>query len=276
MSGRALKAIFFREISETKRNRWFLLVASLFALLSASLSLLGLAGLGNFGVAGFGRTAASLLNLILFVVPLMGLLLGAMSLCNEKEQGSLAFLMAQPVTAGEILLGKYLGASAALTAAILAGFGLSGIIISFYAGVAQISGFITLFIFTVMLGLAFLSLGFLLSVISSRTATATGLAMVAWFLFIFFSDLGVISAVLSVKFSAHELFWISVLNPLQSFKLAVVGGLQKSLEVFGMTGRYATDAFGGAYIFVAGGVILSWLLAALGISIWRFKEKCAD
>jgi Cu-processing system permease protein len=245
-------------------------------LLSVALSLLGLGGLGNFGVAGFGRTAASLLNLILFIVPLMGLLIGAMSLSNEREQGSLAFLMAQPVSPTEILLGKYLGAAIALIAAIFLGFGASGAVISFYAGSAQIGGFVILLLFTGLLGLSFLSLGFLLSVFSTRSATATGLVFFVWFFFVFLSDLGIIGAVLNIRFAPDELFWLSVSNPLQSFKLAVIGALQKSLEAFGMAGQYATDAFGNAYIFVMAALIIFWILTPLGISLWRFNTKCAD
>ncbi len=276
MSVRALLAIIFREISEAKRNSWFVLVALLFTLLSVAMSLLGLAGLGNFGVTGFGRTAASLLNLVLFIVPLMGLLLGAMSLCVEKEQGSLALLMAQPVSTAEILLGKYLGASGALAVAIFLGFGISGTVIAFYAGSAQISNFLTLVLFTIMLGFAFLSLGFLLSVFATRATTATGLALFAWFFFIFLSDLGTIGVVLSVSFSPDELFWLSMLNPLQSFKLAVIGAMQQSLEAFGMAGQYAADMFGRSYVFVTAGLIFFWIATPLGVSLWRFKTKCAD
>ena len=122
MSFRSVFIIMEKEIRDAKRNQWFVMISVLFTLLSVSLSLLGLSGLGSFGVAGFGRTAASLLNLVLLIVPLLGLLLGAMSVVGEKEQGTLLTLLAQPVTVPEIFLGKYLGAAAAVVATILLGF----------------------------------------------------------------------------------------------------------------------------------------------------------
>src|SRR3989338_6928294 len=111
MSFKTVLIILSKEISDARKNRWFVLVAALFSLLSLSLSLLGLAGLGTLGIAGFGRTAASLLNLVLIIVPLMGLLLGAMSISGEREQGTLVTLLAQPVTASEVFIGKYLGSA---------------------------------------------------------------------------------------------------------------------------------------------------------------------
>src|SRR3990167_4885475 len=140
MSIRSIWVIAGMEIRDAKRNRWFVIIAALFTVLALALSLLGLSGLGTMGVAGFGRTTASLLNLVFLIVPLMGLLLGAMSVASEREQGTLTTLLAQPVTAGEILLGKFLGTAAALVATLLLGFGLSGLVISWYGGVVRFGG----------------------------------------------------------------------------------------------------------------------------------------
>src|SRR3989338_7008264 len=120
----AVWTITQKEIRDSKRNWWFILISGLFAVLSLSFSLFGLSGLGSFGISGFGRTAASILNLVLLIVPLMGLLLGAMSIVGEREQGTLMTLLAQPVTPNEILLGKFFGTAAALIITLLLGFGL--------------------------------------------------------------------------------------------------------------------------------------------------------
>ncbi|MEZ4637033.1 MAG: hypothetical protein R2856_19120 [Caldilineaceae bacterium] len=65
------------ELAASLRNRWFVLYTLIFALLATALSTLSLSGAGTFGFAGFGRTAASLINLVLLIVPLMGLTIGA-------------------------------------------------------------------------------------------------------------------------------------------------------------------------------------------------------
>lgn len=265
-----------KEMRDARRNRWFIVVSVLFALLSVSLSLLGLAGLGTLGISGFGRTAASLLNLVLLIVPLMGLLLGAMSIAGEREQGTLITLLAQPVTAGEVFIGKYLGSALALVATILLGFGASAIVIARYAGAQEIGDYLRLVAFTVLLGLCYLSLGFLVSVFVRRQATAVGGALFLWFSFIFLSDLGLMGTAIVLKLSPNELFWLVLVNPAQSFKLAVIGALQKSLESFGAAGLYAADIFGPWLVVVLGGVLCIWTLASLGIGLVFFGRRCAD
>lgn len=276
MNWNAVRLLSVKEMRDARRNRWFLVVSALFALLSVSLSLLGLAGLGSLGISGFGRTAASLLNLVLLIVPLMGLLLGAMSIAGEREQGTLVTLLAQPVTPGEVFLGKYLGCALALFSTILLGFGASALVIARFAGAQEIGDYLHLVAFTMLLGLSFLSLGFLTSVFARRQATAVGAALFLWFTFIFLSDLGLMGTAIVLRLSPPELFWLVIINPAQAFKLAVIGALQKSLESFGAAGLYASDILGPWLAFVLGGVLCIWILAALGVALIFFSRRCAD
>lgn len=276
MSAYTLWIILQKEIRDAMRNRWFVMVSVLFALLSVSLSLLGLAGLGSFGIAGFGRTAASLLNLVLLIVPLMGLVLGAMSVAGEREQGTLSTLLAQPVTPNEIFMGKYLGTAIAMMATVLLGFGTSGFVIARYAGSAQIGDYLVLVAFTMLLGLCYLSMGFCISIFSKRHATAIGIALFFWFLFLFLSDLGLMGTSMILKISPKQLFWLVILNPAQVFKFAVVSSLQKSLEAFGSAGLYASEVFGDWFLPLLSTIMIAWIFLPLLAALLFFRAKCAD
>lgn len=276
MSIRNVCILMGKEIADARKNRWFIVIALLFALLSVSLSLLGLSGLGSVGITGFGRTAASLLNLVLLIVPLMGLLLGSMSIVGEKEQGTLMTLLSQPVIAPEILLGKFLGCALAVLAALLLGFGASGLVIGHYAGSRQIADYLVLVIFTVLLGWVFLSIGFFISMWTRRHTMALGLALLFWFFFIFLSDLGLIGTAVVLKLSPGQMLGLVLVNPVQLFKLAVAGYLQKSLESFGTVGMYAVQVFGNELILVLSGILFLWLIIPLILSLILFRSKCAD
>ncbi len=276
MNLKTVGLLAFKETRDARRNRWFLVVSALFALLSVSLSLLGLAGLGSMGISGFGRTAASLLNLVLLIVPLMGLLLGAMSIAGEREQGTLVTLLAQPVTASEVFMGKYLGSASALLSTLFLGFGANALVIARYAGAQEIGDYLRLVAFTMLLGLSYLSLGFLASVFVRRQTTAVGIALFLWFTFIFLSDLGLMGTAIVLRLSPNELFWLVLVNPAQSFKLAVIGAIQKSLESFGAAGLYASDVFGPWLAAVLGAVLCVWILAPLGAALAVFGRRCAD
>jgi Cu-processing system permease protein len=276
MSAETIIIIIQKEIKDALRNRWFVVISVLFTLLSVSLSLLGLSGLGSFGIAGFGRTAASLLNLVLLIVPVMGLLLGAMSVVGEREQGTLVTLLAQPVSVNEVFLGKYLGITASVISTIFLGFGASALVIAKYAGFEQIGDYLILVLFTVFLGLAYLSIGFCISIFVKRHATAVGLALFTWFLFMFLSDLGLMGTAMVLKLSPGTLFWLVLINPAQAFKIAVIGHLQKSLEAFGTAGLYASEALGNWLVPVLFGAIAAWILLPLAAAFIFFRRRCVE
>ena len=128
-----------KELRDARRSRWFLLLTVVFAGLALALALLGMSALGTVGNAGFGRTTASLLNLVMLIVPLMGLLMSTLSVAGEREHGTLMTILAQPVLLEEVFLGKFLGLAAALLGTILFGFGLAALVIARQGGLPQVA-----------------------------------------------------------------------------------------------------------------------------------------
>ena len=59
-----------QETRISMRNRWTLLFAGVFGLLALAISYFGLVTEGYAGFQGFARTTASLLSLVLYLVPL--------------------------------------------------------------------------------------------------------------------------------------------------------------------------------------------------------------
>ena len=98
---------------------------------------------GGHGVQDFARTAASLVQLVLLLVPLTSLLIGVLSLAPER--GAAELLFSQPVARRTILLGKLLGLFEALVAAQALGFGAAGVVIFSQSGNEGLSGFLILF-----------------------------------------------------------------------------------------------------------------------------------
>jgi Cu-processing system permease protein len=120
--------------------------------------------------------------------------LGALGIAGDRERGALMYLLAQPVTVGEVLLGKYLGLGAALAAAVGLGFGVSGLVMAWQGGAKDVSGYLALAGLSVLLAVATLSIGFLLSASARKGATAIGVALFVWLVLAFFSDLGLMGA----------------------------------------------------------------------------------
>jgi Cu-processing system permease protein len=261
------------ELRSSLRNRWFLLYALAFAVLAVALSSLSLTGAGMFGFAGFGRTAASLINLVLLIVPLMGLTIGAQSLAAEREKGTLAYLLAQPVSRAEVLWGKFVGLGIALLAALLLGFGLSAAVIAWQGGMVETAQYVALVGYSLLLALVTLSLGIFLSAWSRSSALAVGLALFAWLALVFLGDLGLMSTTVAMKVKIQTLFTLALINPLQVFKIAAVNSLRASLEILGPAGIYATRTYGDALTALLLGVLFLWVLLALGAAYLRFRVE---
>jgi Cu-processing system permease protein len=197
-------------------NRWFVLYTVAFAALALALAWLALSGLGSSGLAGFGRTGASLINLVLLIVPLMGLTLGALSLAGEREHGTLLYLLAQPVTPVEVLLGKYLGLALALCAALVPGFGLSGLLIAWQGGATQVGAYLAMVVLGFLLALVSLSVGVLISAAARHGSTAVGCALFLWLLLVFFGDLGVMGTALVLRVEIDQLLTLALFPPCRS------------------------------------------------------------
>lgn len=262
-----------KELRDALRNRWFLLFTIAFGGLALALSGLLQPGGSQLQLSGFSRTAASLINLVLLFVPLIGLTLGAANLTNERETGSLAYLLAQPVTRAEVMLGKYLGLASALTASLCLGFGLAGVALASQGQVRDAEGYLLTVVLACLLAWAMLSLGLLVSTFARKTSTALGGALFLWLFLVFIGDLGVMGTAIVTQLPVSSLFFITVVNPLQLFKLSAILAVQANLEVLGPAGLYATEQFGSGLLPLLFVGLLLWVVLPLGVALLTFARQ---
>jgi Cu-processing system permease protein len=263
-----INTIARKELRDNLRNRWFIIYTVAFAGLALALSALGQPG--GAQAAGYSRTAASLVNLVLLFVPLIGLTLGAANVAGDRETGALAYLLAQPVTGAEVLLGKYLGMAGALFASLSLGFGLAGIAM---IGRGQAGSYLLTVILACLLGLAMLSLGFLVSVTARKTAAALGGSLGLWLLLVFVGDLGVMGTALVMQLPISTVFLVAAANPLQLFKFAAILSIQANLEILGPAGMYATQQFGAALLPLLLIGLVMWIVLPLVGALALFERQ---
>jgi Cu-processing system permease protein len=270
---RSIMLIARREFRDALSSKWFILYTIAFTTLAIGVSFMSLAGSGEHGFAGFGKTAAGLLNLIMLVVPLMALTAGAGTIAGERERGTLLYLLAQPISRTELLLGKFTGLSIALTCSLCIGFGLSAGLLAWRAGGVGAGSFLMLVLFTSVLALSMLSLGVLISVQSRRAGVATGISLFVWLGLVFLSDLGLMAGSVLFKLRVQEIFALAIVNPLQAFKMNVIVNLNASLDVLGPVGIYATQEYGASLPWLLTGVIVLWCVLPLTLAALIFRKR---
>ena len=262
-----------KEIRDALRNRWFILFAVAFTILALAFSLLGQPNGSQLRLSSYSRSAASLINLVLLFVPLIGLSLGASGLANDRETGALNYLLAQPVNASEVLLGKYIGMASALLSALALGFGLAGIAIFVQGQGTDGLGYLLTVGLAAILALISLSIGFLLAVLIQKSSMALTSSLFVWLILVFVGDLGLMGTSIISRMPIQLLFWLASLNPLQMFKMASILNIQAQLEVLGPVGLYATETYGGLLMPLLLIGLLLWIILPLAVALWLFSRQ---
>ena len=255
----AVLIIARQELVVQIRNRWTTIFSVVFGALALSISYFGMLTAGAIGFQSFARTSASLLNLVLYIVPLVALTMGALSFTSEKSLSEMLF--AQPVSRTDILIGKLSGLFASITIATFAGFGLAGTIIAIKTGtegVLRYQAFVTL---SLALALVFLTLASWIALICQRKTRAFGVALFLWFFFAVFYDLMAIGMTFLLKEkTANTFIFASLLgNPVDLTRVACLMALDGK-EVFG--------AAGAALVKFTGGERMSFGLLIGGLVAW--------
>ncbi len=270
----AVKTIARQELIVNIRNRWTLIFAGVFGVLVLAISYFGLVTAGMIGFQGFARTSASMLNLVLYIVPLVALTMGTLSFTSEKSASELLF--SQPVTRAEILLGKLAGLFFSIATATVAGFGLAGIIIAFKAGTRGALRYPVFVIFSLVLAIVFLTLSALVSSICHRKSKAFGVALFLWFFFVLFYDLIVIGGTFLMKERTANRFIFASLfgNPVDMVRVASLMVIDGE-EIFGAAGAALTRFMGGesASILLLMTGLLVWVIVPFFFSQQLLKRQ---
>ena len=260
----------FRRALET---RWMFGFTVLLVSLVLGLSFFGLGQSREVGFQSFARVTLSLMNLVLFIVPLTGLVLGVTSITGSS--GTLPLLLAQPVGRGEVLAGKLFGLAGALTVAQLVGFGGGGVIVAFQAGADQVNGFLALTGLSVALGWLSVSTSLCIAVLWPDRLKAMSAALLLWLLMVVAYDLVVLGATTMLRGLPLQsvLFPALLLNPVDLARvlttLAVGSG-----ALFGPTSAVLMKMFGSAGGIALGlAVLVIESVAPMLIAVRVFRRR---
>ena len=178
-----------KEFGDRLRSGWVLACALVWLGAISLTSLFGLVQIGKIGVQGYERTVASLLDLVQYLVPLLGLLLGHDLLVSEREERTLSLLVSGGVKRRNLLAGKLLGGSLGLSLPLLLGFSIAGILIGLSTKDSAIFPFFKLALSGLLLGCIFLAVGLCISTFSRTRVQALVFALLTWCLVVFAFDL---------------------------------------------------------------------------------------
>lgn len=257
------------EYRNASRSRWVIGTAVAFALLCLAVSLLGLRSLRELGLSGVGPASAALINLGVLLPALMGLLLGGNALVAAREQGVLAMFAVQPVSRGSLVLGPFLGVSAALGASVLLGFGVAATVLSGVARRSDVMPLAALVGSTLAVAVTCVAIGIGVSAVSRSRLQATSTAITIWFLLALGMDLVLAAVAPAVRMGPAGLLVAVVCNPLEAGRVLALLGSTPDGTALGPFGAYLVESFGsgGAAAILISSLVF-WTLLPLVVARW--------
>ncbi|GFN32304.1 ABC transporter permease [Paenibacillus xylaniclasticus] len=267
------RTIAAREIRMGFRNVWAYSFMALFTVFTIILLLIN----ARNAVEGYSGATSSMLNLILYLVPLMSLLLGAFSLTAEKEEGSWQLLWAYPLGTLSYILGKYAGLSLVLWTIMFFGYGLSGLLGAVAGSMFAFHDFMLFVIFSMGLSFLFLAIALLIGTFARNRWQALTICVAVWF----FAIIGWPSVLLAVlgmlpfMYVKPLLVILTFLNPAELVRLFVIvklgGGSILGPEYYEWVGWISKPT--GSVWFAC--IVLCWATAASAVSyiIWERRRS---
>lgn len=260
-----------KEFWDRIRNRWVLAVALVFTVFALVIAYFGAAQQGSVGFSSIEVIIASLVSLVIYLIPLIALILGFDAIVGERERGSLDLLLSMPITRIELLLGKYLGLAGALTFSTVAGFGLVAIVLSTRFDLAALFHYFGFMLSSVLLGCAFLSLAVMLSVFATDRTRASGLAIGLWFFFVLVFDLLLLGALVASggQWGGDIFPYLLLLNPADVFRILNIFTFDDVRNIYGLATVFPPAL---AKPWLLGLVMLAWIALPLSIASWKFRN----
>lgn len=259
------RPIVRREIRDAVRRWWFLVNTGAFVVAGIALVAFGRTG-ALVAAGGTERALAGLMQLALVLVPLVALVPSAAAIAGAREDGTLEYLLAQPVTRSRVWRDTWLGVAIAVVASVAVGLAFTGAAAAL-AGVT--AGPIAALIgMTVLLALAFVSVGFWISAEAGSRTRAMSLALTAWIVLLGLGSLGVLTAFVRWGLPAEGLMAWALVDPVEAYRVSLVVALDPDSGVLGPVGEVLLDRLGAGGVVAAGSVSLAaW--SAVGYAFGR-------
>lgn len=237
-----MKTLAWFEFKETIRHKWWLFYSTSLFLLSALIFYLG--------ASESMRASASLLNLVLLLVPLFSLIFGNMCFCESLPFQEV--LISLSVSRAQIYFGKLLGLFLGLSSAFLIGIGCSAWIFGSDVWLLLLVG--------ILLTAVFLSISFFLSATIRQKELSLGTLLLVWLFFFLIYDVLVMRIALFFGDYPLEIPMLVMifLNPIDLARILITIQLDLS-AMMGYSGalfyKYLGDLFGISFGLAA---LLGW------------------
>ena len=245
-------------LSDILKNKIVLVYTLILAILSWS----------SFGMEdNTAKGMLTVLNVILFTVPLVSILFATIYIYNSAE--FIELLVSQPIKRSKIWISLFISLALSLIISFLIGSGIPLLI-----NALNLNGIMMLLI-GVLITAIFVSLAFLSAIFNRDKARGIGASIVIWLFFALIFD-GLILFLL-FQFSDYPIekpmIFVTSLSPIDLARIQMLLHLDAS-AMMGYTGALFKEYFGnGIGIIISLLLLVLWVIIPFILSLKKFKTK---
>lgn len=247
------------QVINVARAKWLIVYGVFFFLLTNGLLMFG---------GDSSKAAASILSIVLFIVPMISILYASIYWYNSEPFTRL--LLTQPLRRSVVFLSNWFSVSLGLAGSFVLSLGLALIVQSYFdinTIIVMLFGCILTFVFT--------GLGILLSVLIPDRMKGVGAAFLLWFYFSILHDVLVFAIVSTFKSYPIEIpaMILMAINPIDLTRVQVLLSLDLS-AMMGYTGKILQSTLSGAFGYILTVCVqLMWVLLPILLGIRIFSKK---
>jgi len=228
-------------------------------------------------IQGYTDVTGTIMNMTLYLLPLITLLLGGLSAAVEKEDGQWQLLSTYPITIYRFLWGKWIGLSTILLTMLLFSFGLAGLITVLFQQGVSLSQLLFLWTFSAVISIVYLSIALLIGAVVKNRWQALILGITVWFITVIVWPLLMISSLSqlpSYQQIQPSLQVLTILNPaefVRVFSIMRLGAGSSFGASYDEWITWATSSY-GLFIFMT--VCCMWIIGSIliGSFVWSRSE----
>jgi Cu-processing system permease protein len=262
-----------KELTDRLRNRWVWTVSALLCVSALAIALFGAAPVGVVGGKGGGAAMASLMNLAVYLVPLIAMILGCGAIIDEQQRGTLDLILVQPLSVGAYFAGTFLGFALALAIAVGSGLAIAGVVTSLWLGVA-VGEYLALILLALLLGGAFLALSFLVSLLARERGRAIASSIFVWLFAVFVFDLLLVGLLIvsAGKVPAALFGALLLANPADVYRLLCLHWIGSAASSMGLASVVESGMPAGMLF----GTLVLWIVLPLTLSYLLLRRRIAE
>jgi len=177
--------------------------------------------------AGYNRAIAMLMNLALWILPIICLILGVNSIVADKESGRLILYKTYKISYTFYVLSKFVALSISLSIALGLSYGTGGLILALLGQKFAADVYLTFIVLHFLLILVFIGTSLIIGSVSSTRMQGLSIAFFFWSFVLFVYEFIIFSVIdfIPYAYKLKGLLTLILFNPIESIRVWSINNL---------------------------------------------------